>query len=131
VQLSYDQVRERIADALERAAEVHESERYRELSTIYDEVDIPETRGDGDQFAKIGIALNFFDGWVDASNHDWLYYEGIAQDDWPRFARIIASAIRSDREVPTPMVLQHFDLRGSVRDPTILDRILRVLKRES
>jgi hypothetical protein len=131
VQLSYDQVRERVAGALERAAEAHDAGCYRDLSNIYDEVDVPETRGEGDRFAKVGIALNFFDGWVDASNHDWLYYEGISQDDWPRFARIIVTALRSDREVPTPMVLRHFDLRGSVRDPSILDRILRVLGRKS
>lgn len=126
VQLTYDQVRERVASALERAAEAHEAERYREISGHFKDVDVPETRGEGTPFAKVGIALNFFDGWVDASNHDWLYYEGISQEDWPRFARLIARALRSDREVPTPVVLKHFDLRGSVRDPSILERRRRL-----
>lgn len=131
MQLTYDQIRERVASALEDAAEAHDAGRYRELSDFHDEVDIPETRGDGDHFAKLGIALNFFDGWVDASNHDWLYYETISQEDWPRFGRIIATALRSDREIPTPIVLERFGLKGSVRDPSILVRLRRAVGLES
>src|SRR6266568_2607216 len=125
--MTYDQVRMLIADALERAATAHEARRYRELAPILKQVDVPATRGEGSSFAKIGIALNFFDGWVEAADRQGHYYDGISQADWPRLARVVATALRTDRDIPVPVVLQHFALHRSVRDPSILARFKRFL----
>jgi len=129
--MRYDEVRVLVADALERAAKAHEAGQYRELSPLCNSVDVPDTRGEGAAFRKIGIALNFFDGWVDASNHQWLYYDGISQADWPRFARIVATALRTDREISVPQIIRHCDLRASVRDPSILARLKRLFMRDA
>ena len=125
--MTYDRVRILVADALERAATAHEAGRYRELAPILKQVDVPDTRGEGSSFAKIGIALNFFDGWVEAADRQGHYYDGISQADWPRLARVVAAALRTDRDIPVPVVLQHFALLGSVRDPSILARFKRFL----
>ena len=125
--MTYDEVRAFVAAALDSAADAHEAGRYSELAPLFQKVDVPETRGDGPQFAKIGLALNFFDGWVDASNHEWRYYEGFTRDDWPRLARIVATALRTDREIPAQQVLERFGVRQSVRDPSILQRIRRTI----
>lgn len=61
---------------------------------------------------KIFIALQFWDGWIDASNHDWQYYEPIMAADWPMMAREIAMALRADREITNPVVLDRFGIQG-------------------
>ena len=77
----------------------------------YDEMDGALPRGTGAQCDKLFVALSFWDGWIDASNHDWRYYEPIAADDWPRLAREIAAALREDRELVNPTVLDRFGLK--------------------
>lgn len=123
---SKDQLRERVADALELASQAHRAGRHRELTKIFAEVDVPDSQSDGS--GTVAIALNFFDGWVDASNHDWLHYDGISQNDWPQLADTIATALRSGEMVSDPRVLEYFDLQRSQRPPSLLGRLLRVLR---
>ena len=126
--LEYDQARILVADALEAGANAHERSDFAELDRLFDSVNIPETRGDAPEFDKIGVALNFFDGWVDASNHNWLYYEEFSEDDWPRYARIAATALRTNREIPTPAVIHRFGVEGTPRDRSIRSRLAKLLR---
>ena len=68
-------------------------------------------RGGGPEWDKLHIALSFWDGWIDASNHQWRHYEPIAEADWPRLALEIASALRAGREIENPIILSKFDHR--------------------
>jgi hypothetical protein len=112
-----EQARVRVAEALERAAAAHEAGRCAELQRLFEIIDIPDVRVPGADGQRIGVALNFFDGWVDALNHDWLYYEGIEREDWPRLARALALCLREDRELDAPQ-LARFDRRAETATRT-------------
>ncbi len=109
--MEYDDLRERLASYLETAAEAQEAANLPAIETDYDALDEVLPRGEGPEYDKLHIALNFWDGWIDARNHDWQYYEGIGEHDWPQLARLIASDLRADREPQEKRILQHFDLR--------------------
>jgi hypothetical protein len=68
-------------------------------------------RGSGAELDKLFIALSFWDGWIDARNHEWQYYPGIEESDWPKLAKEIVKALAKDQEITQPTVLAHFDLR--------------------
>ena len=53
----------------------------------YDEMNGALPRGVDVRWDKLFIVLSFWDGWIDANNHEWQYYEPIQENDWPRLAR--------------------------------------------
>ena len=57
----------------------------------------------------IAIAYSFFDGWIDAMNHNWMYYEGISKDDWPVFSSEISGELKTGSEITNEIVLKHFN----------------------
>jgi hypothetical protein len=57
------------------------------------------------------IARNFTDGWGDSCNHEWKYYKGIQQSDWPRHAKTIIECIENTKEITEPVVIEHFGPR--------------------
>jgi hypothetical protein len=91
-------------------------ERYRSgdiwsIGKGYDEYDGNLPRDGRPEFDKLFIALTFWDSWQDARNHEWLYYEGIKEHDWPRLAKIIIEDIKADREISDQLILDWFDLK--------------------
>ena len=62
----------------------------------YEEYDSNLPRDGRPEFKKLFIALNFWDSWQDARNHEWRYYEGISESDWPRLAKILIDDIKED-----------------------------------
>jgi hypothetical protein len=113
--VTHDTARELIARALDRAVTAHEERRFADLAAFFDEIDIPDVRCDGDTHGTIALALNFFDGWVDASNHEWQFYEGIARDDWPVLAREISTSLRSRTPIDSADLLAGFSSSGRAR----------------
>ena len=109
--MQYDKLRERLASHLEMAAEAQEAGNLPAIETGFDVLDEVLPRGEGPEYDKLHIAFHFWDGWIDARNHDWQYYKGIGEQDWPQLARLIASDLRADREPQEKRILQHFDLR--------------------
>ena len=108
---TYDEAKEYLIENFSRSANSHVSD---ELSKIGEGLqklnqDLPRT---GDQrFTKLHIALNFWDGWQDARNHDWKYYEDIKPYDLPNLAKIIVEDLKNDREITDEKILAHFALR--------------------
>lgn len=103
--MTYEEARDKMAGWLERHADAslnRPEEGFDEMDGLVPRV--PESR-----WKKVFIALNFWDGWLDASNHDWQYYEPICELDWPVLARTVAEDLRADREVTSPLVLALFD----------------------
>ncbi len=97
-----------LAAALEREAERQEAGRFDQIGAEYDRVEM-ETLPFRDQASpRFDLALRFWDGWVDASNHGWLYYNGIDRDDWPRFARKVVASLRQGIEPTDPVLWQYF-----------------------
>jgi hypothetical protein len=49
--------------------------------------------------ARLSVALNLWEGWSDSAAHNWLYYDGMKADDWPRLALAVIDAIEHDRPI--------------------------------
>src|SRR5713226_7708557 len=109
--LSYWEVKQLFIDGLNCDATAYEAGRFKDIGTSFDEADGLLPRNQGAEFDKLFIALNFWDGWIDARNHDWRYYKGIEKSDWPTLAKGIVAALSEDQEISKSIVLEHFDLQ--------------------
>ena len=97
-----------LARALEHDADTQEKNKTSEIGNRYDDVysqilpinEIPE-----DLF---GLAMRFWDDWVDASNHEWKYHEPLVESDWPRIARTIAAHLRDGTLPRDELILEQF-----------------------
>ena len=96
---NYEALRRRFVARLEAATRAHESGDLTAISMGYDQLDAELPRNAGPDFHKLDVALEFWDGWIDARNHDWLYYPGIAASDWPRLARGIVEDLEHNRDI--------------------------------
>jgi hypothetical protein len=108
---NYEALRQRFIACLEGAARAHEIGDLPAISMGYDHLDAELPRNAGPDFDKLHVALEFWDGWIDARNHEWLYYPGVAAGDWPRLARAIADDLKQDRDITDKRVLERFDFR--------------------
>lgn len=106
--MNYQDAKAEFISALTAAAIAHEADEFASLDIGYDYIDGNLPRGAGDEFNKFFVALSFWDGWVDARNHDWQYYDPIGRDDWPKLARSIVLDLKSDREIENELVLDRF-----------------------
>lgn len=96
--------------ALRREADAQDQGRIGEVGAGFEKCDIYLPREGDSQFRALHIALNFWDGWTDARNHEWQYYEPIRKDDWPKLARSIALAIEAKEDVTDTVVLHKFGI---------------------
>ena len=107
---TYDNARAYMVAELRREADAQDQGRTGEVGAGFEKCDINLPRDGDSRFRALHIALNFWDGWTDARNHEWQYYEPIGKDDWPRLARAIASAIEANEDVTDSVVLQKFGI---------------------
>lgn len=127
----YEQTKQKLIEELLRSAEMHEAGQIWEIDGSWEllEGDVlkPDT---GPDFDKLIIAFEFWSGWIDSRNHDWLYYEGIKMDDWPRLARQIVDDLNADRETVEERITRHFDYRNRVKGSGVWSRLAGLLKRK-
>ena len=123
---SYDEARRFLIDNLTSEADAQDGGSPQEVGRGFDVLGDNLPGESGPEFGKLFVAINFWDGWVDARNHGWQYYEGIRETDWPVLARRIAKALAADREITEPIVIKYFDLRD---EQTLWGRIKSVLAR--
>ena len=79
---------------LERDIEAHQSGRVWEVGASDNDTPPYDEIADEEQASRLGAAWNFRDRWMDARNHDWGYYPGVAEADWPIIARQIVRGLR-------------------------------------
>lgn len=104
----YAQLKQFLIDNLTRDANSHVARRYSEIGIGFDEMEANLPGSDEEDFDKLFLARSFWEGWIDARNHDWLYYEHIKEDDWPILARRISASLAHDLEISDPQVLAEF-----------------------
>jgi hypothetical protein len=77
---------------------------------------------------QVQMAREFYYGWQDERNHGFVngYYKGIAQSDWPRLARYIASCLAADEAITDPVLLDNFVYKPR---PSLATRIRSYLRR--
>jgi hypothetical protein len=127
IDLNYVEAKKQITDSLLRCAEAHEAGRLADIEEGFDAVDRALPRGREPEFDKLHVALNFWDGWIDASNHNWKYYEGINAEDWPRLARQLAATLKEDQETTDVLIKQHFDFRNRSRRLNMWQRLFKCI----
>ena len=103
-----------LVEVLRRAIEMHDDGRAEELADDYDDVEVELLPIPPADEVTGRLALNFWDSWADAARHDWQYYPGIAEDDWPRLAATIITALEAGRSITDPVLLKHFAARPSL-----------------
>ena len=128
--LDYSEAKRDLIGGLLQAASEHEAGHLSGIETSYDTLDAMLPREAGPEFDKLFIALNFWDGWIDARNHDWQYYEGIRAEDWPRLARSLVEDLKADREISDELVRERFDFKNRVEGPSIFKRLSGKLLRK-
>jgi len=107
---SYHEAIEAVIHGLSKDIAAQESGCVSAIGTDFDAFDASLPRECGPEFKKLFIALNFWDGWIDARNHEWLYYKGIYQSDWPKLARQIIINLKNNSDISEPIILEHFGL---------------------
>ncbi|MFN2563847.1 MAG: hypothetical protein ABR499_02390 [Gemmatimonadaceae bacterium] len=95
---SYGTAREAFVSALLKDAAAHEAGRFGEIGRRSDHIELPRVGPPG--LAKLRVALTFWDAWIDARNRGWEPAGNITKVEWPALARLIASDIAEDREIP-------------------------------
>ena len=104
----YAQLKQFLIANLTRDANSHEARRYSEIGIGFDEMEANFPDSGEEDSNKLFLARSFWEGWIDARNHDWLYYEHIKEDDWPILARRIVASLSHDFEISDPQVLAQF-----------------------
>lgn len=108
---TYEQVKAFLIKHLADDAQHHVAGNFERIGEGFDELDANLPRGAGPEFDNLHVALNFWDSWQDARNHEWRYYPKIRQKDWPRLADSLVSDISADRDIQDPLILAEFDFR--------------------
>jgi hypothetical protein len=127
--VTYTESRDRFVAALAAAAEAQERGDVSAIEDGYDELDSLLPRGGGPEYDKLHVALHFWDGWIDARNHSWMYYEGISQADWPKLARGIVADLRADQEIQDERVCGRFDLHRVAQGGSTWNRLKARLRK--
>lgn len=109
--MTYAAGKQRLIDELLRSADAQESGRIQEIDGSFDQLEECILNNPDPEFDRLRTAPEFWAGWIDAGNHDWLFYEGIEASDWPRLARLIAEDLKADRETSDERIKKHFDYR--------------------
>ena len=104
--IQYDEARKVLADYLERDANLQASGQAAAIGAGYHELDDRLPRGKGNEWNKIFVALGLWDYWIDARNHAWEPFYGIAEEEWPVLARVVAADLAANREVTNVRVLE-------------------------
>ena len=107
--LTYDGARDVLVEQLLADATAHDAERYDEVGRRFDAVERQFPRGAAPEFARLRVALTFWDAWIDARNVDWQSSDGIRKADWPVLARGVASDLAGDHEISNSSLRGRFD----------------------
>jgi hypothetical protein len=126
--VTYNEAKKYLLEQLRRDIESHSLGEFKKVGEGFEHVDQNLPRNSGPEFNKLFLALNFWDSWQDARNHEWHYYKGISQADWPQLAKIIIKDIEEDKEITSRVILDHFDFKPSFG---IIKRITSFFEKKS
>ena len=119
----HEVLRHRLIAYLEAAARAHDAGFFFAIPEGYDRLEAEVSRRPSPDFDTLKTALAFWDGWIDARNHDWRHYPGIKAGDWPRLARGIIDDLRQGRDIGDKRVLARFDFRRPRTRPSLWTRL--------
>jgi hypothetical protein len=116
----YREIRDQLVEQLLNDALAHEVGRFEDIGSGFDDIEAALADNQTAEFHRLRVVKEFWDGWIDARNHDWRFYEPLARDDWPVLAREVAADLQADRDIENPKVLAMMQdpppLRNHLRD---------------
>src|SRR4051812_23494276 len=95
-------------DMLRRAAEAQKRGDIWSIDDDFEAFELALASTQSAQPDDFEIVRHFCDGWADSRNHDWQFYEPVAQSDWPHLARHIADDLSAQRPISNVRVLNQF-----------------------
>jgi hypothetical protein len=108
---SYEDARATLISTLKREVAFHRAKEYGSLGESFDLVDSQLPRNSDTEFNKLFLAFNFWEGWLDACEHDWFYYEPISENDWPNYADIIISDLENNCDTQNSILIEKFAVK--------------------
>jgi len=97
---AYDATRQALVGALLEDATAHEAGRYGEIGRQLPGIRHAVSRQEPSWSARLQLPLRFWNGWTRARDEHWKgspAAKPVLFEDWPRFARVIASDLALDR----------------------------------
>ena len=107
-----------LINAIETDIRAHEEGDFENIATRYDDV-LGKFLPFREKNDVVSIALDFWDCWGDASNHQWRHYDGIESYDWPKLAREIVASLRANEMPNNETIISNFTFQ---RKPSWLGR---------
>jgi hypothetical protein len=107
---AYDATREALVGALLEDATAHDGGRYEDIGGEPPGVRTAALHGRV-MSSRLQLALRFRHDWIEARNQRWQGNQGatpLALEEWPRFARVIASDLALDRDTTDPAIVGRF-----------------------
>ena len=108
---SYEEAKSALINILKRESMLHRTKQYGSLGETFDAVDAQLPRNSGSEFNKLFLAFNFWEGWLDACEHDWFFYEPITESDWPNYADIIISDLENNFDTQNSVLIEKFTIK--------------------
>jgi hypothetical protein len=108
---AYNGTRQSLAGALLHDATAHEAGRYEEIGRELPGIRHAVSRHERPWSSRLQFALRFWHGWTKARDGRWREGQGakpVVLEDWPRFARVIASDLALDRDTTDPRIVGRF-----------------------
>ena len=95
------QLREVLIHELEQSVKHHMAGRYDEVGETFYQIDelVWSIKPKGIREETIEYqAYCVLDAWIHASDHDWLIYDSVKKDDWPRLGLRMKEVLENRRE---------------------------------
>jgi hypothetical protein len=125
--MDYEETKQKIISELLRSAAEQEAGNIWGIDGCFDDLEFSVKSDDTPEFDKLTIAMEFWAGWIDSRNHDWMFYKGIESSDWPKLARKIAEDLAADRYTDDQRIRDHFDSRYYVEPRSLWQRLKNYL----
>jgi hypothetical protein len=97
-----------LIEALRFDIKAHLNGSYKLIAQRYDDVYAGLLIFNEYENRNIRITFNFWDGWCDASNRDWLVYKEIKKEDWPILAEEIIDCLENKKEIINATIVNNF-----------------------
>lgn len=95
----YREIRDQLVEQLLNDALAHEVGRIGDIGIGFDEIETALVGKQTEEFNRLRVALEFWELWIDARNHDWRLHKPLVGEDWPLLAREIAGDLEADRDI--------------------------------
>ena len=108
---AYDVARQALVGALLEDATAHEAGRYQEIGRELPSIRDAVSRQQRSRSSRFELPLRFWHGWTKARDDRWKGTQGakpVVLEDWPRFARVLASDLALDRDTTDPAIVGQF-----------------------